>query len=179
MPYIPFSEKFPHLKETRFLTVLDNAMLPLPPDVYELVETYCDDDDCDCRRVLLHVASEKHNKIVAVIGFGWENRKFYEKWLNENDAVIIDELIGPALNMASSQSKIAPQLLQVVKDRVLQDKSYVDRIKKHYQMFKKSLHEEKKHTTNVVAFSKIGRNELCFCGSGKKYKQCCLLKGQA
>ena len=23
---------------------------------------------------------------------------------------------------------------------------------------------------------KIGRNELCPCGSGKKYKKCCLLK---
>lgn len=25
---------------------------------------------------------------------------------------------------------------------------------------------------------KIGRNSLCFCGSGKKYKKCCLLKNQ-
>lgn len=24
---------------------------------------------------------------------------------------------------------------------------------------------------------KIGRNDPCPCGSGKKYKQCCLLKG--
>jgi preprotein translocase subunit SecA len=24
---------------------------------------------------------------------------------------------------------------------------------------------------------KIGRNDPCFCGSGKKYKKCCLLKG--
>ena len=24
----------------------------------------------------------------------------------------------------------------------------------------------------------IGRNELCPCGSGKKYKRCCLLKSQ-
>jgi hypothetical protein len=24
--------------------------------------------------------------------------------------------------------------------------------------------------------SKIGRNDLCFCGSGKKYKKCCMLK---
>jgi len=23
---------------------------------------------------------------------------------------------------------------------------------------------------------KIGRNELCPCGSGKKYKKCCLIK---
>jgi hypothetical protein len=24
----------------------------------------------------------------------------------------------------------------------------------------------------------IGRNDPCFCGSGKKYKRCCLLKAQ-
>jgi len=27
--------------------------------------------------------------------------------------------------------------------------------------------------------AKIGRNDLCPCGSGKKYKQCCLAKDQA
>ncbi len=26
--------------------------------------------------------------------------------------------------------------------------------------------------------SKIGRNDLCPCGSGKKYKQCCLSKNK-
>ena len=29
----------------------------------------------------------------------------------------------------------------------------------------------------VVASSKVGRNDPCPCGSGKKYKKCCLLKG--
>jgi preprotein translocase subunit SecA len=24
---------------------------------------------------------------------------------------------------------------------------------------------------------KVGRNDLCLCGSGKKYKKCCLAKG--
>ena len=25
---------------------------------------------------------------------------------------------------------------------------------------------------------KIGRNDLCYCGSGKKYKKCCMKKDQ-
>jgi preprotein translocase subunit SecA len=29
----------------------------------------------------------------------------------------------------------------------------------------------------MVAGAKIGRNDPCPCGSGKKYKKCCLLKG--
>jgi uncharacterized protein YecA (UPF0149 family) len=27
--------------------------------------------------------------------------------------------------------------------------------------------------TTIVNSAKIGRNELCPCGSGKKYKKCC------
>jgi uncharacterized protein YchJ len=31
-------------------------------------------------------------------------------------------------------------------------------------------------TPHVREFKKIGRNGLCTCGSGKKYKKCCLRK---
>jgi preprotein translocase subunit SecA len=29
----------------------------------------------------------------------------------------------------------------------------------------------------MLAGAKVGRNDPCHCGSGKKYKKCCLLKG--
>ena len=35
--------------------------------------------------------------------------------------------------------------------------------------------EERKIRTPVVTGVKIGRNDPCPCGSGKKYKKCCLL----
>lgn len=31
-----------------------------------------------------------------------------------------------------------------------------------------------KMTTPIRVMSKLGRNDLCDCGSGKKYKRCCL-----
>ena len=37
----------------------------------------------------------------------------------------------------------------------------------------KTIHERKINTT-VTVDKKIGRNEPCHCGSGKKYKRCCL-----
>lgn len=38
----------------------------------------------------------------------------------------------------------------------------------------KALENYKEATTGVpVTVSKIGRNDLCVCGSGKKYKKCC------
>ena len=38
---------------------------------------------------------------------------------------------------------------------------------------KKSLYLEQKKSGTVIKGAKIGRNEPCPCGSGKKYKYCC------
>jgi len=38
---------------------------------------------------------------------------------------------------------------------------------------KKALYLEQKKSGTVVVGKKVGRNEPCPCGSGKKYKQCC------
>jgi tetratricopeptide (TPR) repeat protein len=31
----------------------------------------------------------------------------------------------------------------------------------------------------VLILNKVGRNDLCPCGSGKKYKKCCMMKDEA
>ncbi|MCC7421984.1 MAG: SEC-C domain-containing protein [Planctomycetaceae bacterium] len=33
------------------------------------------------------------------------------------------------------------------------------------------------HPTQLVVDQKVGRNDQCPCGSGKKYKKCCINKG--
>lgn len=38
---------------------------------------------------------------------------------------------------------------------------------------RKELYKESRSSTTVVKERKIGRNEPCPCGSGKKYKHCC------
>lgn len=38
---------------------------------------------------------------------------------------------------------------------------------------RKELYKEQKRSTTIVKGKKIGRNEPCPCGSGKKYKHCC------
>lgn len=38
---------------------------------------------------------------------------------------------------------------------------------------RKKLYKEQKSSTTVVNGPKIGRNDPCPCGSGKKYKKCC------
>ena len=38
---------------------------------------------------------------------------------------------------------------------------------------RKALYKEQKASTTIVKEEKIGRNDPCPCGSGKKYKKCC------
>ncbi len=38
---------------------------------------------------------------------------------------------------------------------------------------RKELYKEQKSSTTIVKGKKVGRNEPCPCGSGKKYKHCC------
>jgi uncharacterized protein YecA (UPF0149 family) len=113
---------------------------------------------------------------LAVIAYGWESKKYYAKWFGNNPpGDILEELQGPALNSASPQSDLAPALLLMVK-QVLQDKDYVNRLKRHYEMFKETVDVEVLEDPEDFEYTvmpKIGRNDPCSCGSGKKYKNCC------
>lgn len=178
MPFSLFQEKFEEIaeKETRSIILFSDP--DLPDDQYGLIESYCDEPDCDCRRVFFNVFALQREEIVAVIAYGWESKKFYAEWLGDNDPEIIKELQGPVLNTASRQSKLAPALLEKVK-YILKDKNYVERLKRHYKMFKETIENEGlSKTVKVEPKEHIGRNTPCPCGSGKKYKKCCM-KGTA
>ena len=122
MFYQPLHELFPEIaeQETRVLIIFNHP--DLPADEYALIESYCSEPGCDCRRVILNVGSRRRKKIEAVITFGWENNKFYAEWLGFDDPDVLNELKGPAFNTASPQSELAPALLREV-TQVLQDKS--------------------------------------------------------
>lgn len=172
MPYVPFHDYFPDIaeKETRSIIAINDKELPRAE--YGLVELFCDEPGCDCRRVFFNVISSKTKNTVAVITYGWEGRSFYEKWLGQSDRKLIDELKGPALNLMSMQSSLAPALLKKVK-YVLRDSIYVERIKRHYKMFREAIEGQNKQDNIVRNTLKWGRNDPCPCGSGKKYKKCC------
>jgi len=124
---------------------------------------------------MLHVISERENRIVAVVNFGWESRRFYEKWFGGTDKEWIDELKGPCLNTGSFQASYANELLTLIQDLVVSDQAYVSRLKKHYEAFKRITDaqqagfEDRKREAEAV--EKIGRNDPCTCGSGRKYKK--------
>ena len=138
MPYVYLREHLPEIaeRETRTITVLEQSTTGLPPAEYSLLEMYCDERGCDCRRVFFYVVSLLKNDVKAVIAYGWESPEFYARWMRDDSPEMIEELQGPVLNMGSPQSSLAPAILKIVKDIILQDCAYVERIKSHYAMFR-------------------------------------------
>ncbi len=179
MPYAPFYELFPEVAERETRSIMlqkpegaDSTQINLTGE-YSFVEAYCDEKDCDCRRVFFNVMSATSNEPLAVITYGWENKKYYEKWMGDSDEYIISTLHGVSLNLASAQSSIAPHLLDLVKDVLLKDTAYIERIKRHYKLYRQKIDEKYSEKPVMRQAAKLSRNDICSCGSGKKYKKCC------
>jgi len=142
MAYVPFHNKFPDIAdyETRSLIIKDDP--ELPDDEYVLIEAYCDEENCDCRRVFLNVFSVNTKKILAVITYGWESRDYYIHWMGDNDPNVIDSLVGLGLNLSSHQSKYARALLKKIEYVIENNANYVKRIQKHYRLFRAEIDKQ-------------------------------------
>jgi SEC-C motif len=208
MPFVPFHDLCPEIamRETRVLTVLPGADVPLPPAQYSFVEMFCDESDCDCRRAFFTVYSSPGPKTEAVISWGWENAAFYKRWFGFGDTQLIETMRGPILEIGSPVSRNAKYLLQFFTTVLLADPMYAERVKKHYAMFRTAIDSGAKRQratepdrdsmpVSSAAISagsggdrasltrtrqqpearqRVGRNDPCLCGSGKKFKNCCL-----
>jgi len=166
---VSFHARFPDIAavETRMLIVGRNSKIP--DGVYGLFESYCDELDCDCRRVFINVSSKDAlNKILATISFGWEAPEFYKKWMPTDDPELIYIMSHPHLEIGCWQSEYANDFLDLF-NKVIRDQKYVERLAGHYFLFKEAVNKENQGAKR----GKIGRNESCPCGSGKKYKKCC------
>lgn len=136
--YELFGARFPEIaeKETRSITIMDSGRSGLPGGVYVFHEMFCNEQDCDCRRVFFYVTSAPQHNVEAVVCYGWESADYYKKWYEGDDPDMIAEMKGPALNVGSPQSKHAPAILELVKNVLIKDRDYIERIKCHYTMFK-------------------------------------------
>jgi hypothetical protein len=148
MDYAPFHERFPEIagRETRSVTIFGHPVLPAGE--YGLLEFFCNRPGCDCQRVMFYIVTPWHHKPLAVIAYGWESKDFYARWYGRDDADIIAEMLGPTLNRASVQSELAPGLLALVRELLL-DEQYVARIKRHYRLFKKAVDEQERRSKPV------------------------------
>ena len=140
-PMTPFMKRFPRLaaSETRSVTITDRD--DLPNGEYGFIEFYCNEPQCDCRRVLVVVLRPETGwKFWAAINYGWESVEFYQKWAG---APTSDRYgwTGPFLDPMSEQTAYAPALLNLFKF-ILQSPGYAQRLKKHYQLFRAAVEEE-------------------------------------
>jgi hypothetical protein len=183
MPFVAFHELFPEVgtRETRVLTIFPGADTPLPPGEYSFIEMFCDEQDCDCRRAFFTVFSHSASRMEALIAWGWENAAFYQRWLGMDDPDLpdmIEQMQGPILDLNSPISRNAELLLDFFAEVLLADPLYVERVKKHYRLFREAIDAGKKPQRvtrqRPEMKQKIGRNDRCPCGSGKKFKNCCL-----
>ena len=153
MPYSDLHEVLPDLaeRETRSLIVPPGTgQGPLPEGTYTFMGLYCDEPDCDCRRVLFYVQSSFRPGPEAVIAWGWEPRDFYARWMGDADETVLDALQGPARNLGSPETALAVPILGLVKDVLLADAAYVARVKDHYRAFREQIHR-RSATTGFAA----------------------------
>jgi len=59
--------------------------------------------------------------------------------MGDNDPHAINDLMGPVLNLTSPQSNLAPALLDLFREFLLHDTAYIERVKKHYEMFRRDI----------------------------------------
>ena len=144
MPYQAFHNFFPQVakKETRVITIFDQYTDKVPAGEYSFVELFCNERDCDCRRVFFAVFASNGNEQVAVIAYGWESYEFYVKWSHEDSPDLIHNLQGPVLNLGSPQSDISENILEMFKMHLMQDDYYMERVKKHYKMFRSKVDKQ-------------------------------------
>jgi hypothetical protein len=134
---IPFYTHFPDLaaRETRTITLHGRG--DIPDGEYGLVEFYCDEPDCDCRRVIFRVVSAPpHSRVWATINYGWESPEFYAQWVGDVETGA--EMAGASLEPFGVQSQYSQTILELVR-WVLQDETYVRRLQEHYRLFKQAV----------------------------------------
>jgi hypothetical protein len=144
MPMVPFFSKVGKraFKEMRTMTVLKGASLPSGP--YGFLELYCNEVECDCRRVLFHVIRpDTGEKVWATINFGWETPAYYKKW--SRDGEMANEMASASLDPLGPQTKYSAELLRLFADYLQPDAAYVARLKKHYAEVKRLCSKSGQH----------------------------------
>ena len=138
MPFALLYELCPTVaeQETRCITVMPNSPFGIPYGDYHFAEMFCNEEGCDCRRVFFMVLSPVDKTVLAIIAWGWEGPEFYKRWMGDDDPVMIREMQGPNLNLGSAQSEYAEALLKLAQQFLLNDPAYVDRVKRHYALFR-------------------------------------------
>lgn len=187
MTMMHFHVLFPEVAKNECRTIKPFNHETLPNRTFLFMELYCVDPLCDCCRVVINIMDTETKKQVATINHGFEPPK---PPFEDEGQTFLDPL--------NPQSPMAHALLELFEEMIENDPAYQARLERHYTMWKSvvddpthpdhdkvrsNLHDD---PTFSPAFPrqkpirrerpKIGPNESCPCGSGKKFKKCCRKK---
>jgi hypothetical protein len=138
-----------------------------------LFESYCGNLECECRDIFIDVEQQKSMTSMKLNFFSEPLavlRYSLEKPISKRN---------PSLSTHIQQSSYAKVALVLVREYMESHPEYVIQLQRHYDMMKeagKNLHATAGDNVPVRREAEPGRNEPCSCGSGEKYKKCCLLK---
>ena len=175
MEFISFYEILPNIaeKQTRHVTMINDK--DVPAGEYAFMDIHCADKTCDCRRIFINVLQihpDYEPRNVAFISYGWEPMSFYRNWSRGLTNEMLVNFKGPCLDAYQSQSPDAPYFLAIFKNMIATDPAYINRLKKHYAMFKWRIGMK---LPKDIPFDP---DMHCPCGSEKKFKFCCGKKNQ-
>lgn len=164
-PFVPAGEILGAECQIRTVVLTDDPYLP--SGEYSFLDTYCMENNCDCRKTIIQIFHD--NKLVSIVGYGWESPKFYLRWLNSTRyRKLVKGMSGLSID-SSSPNLVSPKGILLLVQHLLDD-NWTSMLRKHYSLIRKAAKPD-----NVVHLpAKISRNAPCPCGSGKKYKNCCL-----
>lgn len=133
-----FHSKCPKIASAETKVIINLNDNSFPKGEYIILENYCNDKDCDCRKVMINIVKE--DEIFATIGYGWEKVEYYQEWVRDKKLGI--EMKGPSFEVAGKQSEYAKNILIFLKSYILKDPIYIKRLKKHYKLFKDKIKKE-------------------------------------
>ena len=162
---LQLNDLLPPAEWERYWTLYGSEHEGLPADAeYVLFEYYCDTPDCDCKNVKIDIMKIGPNgqhikKSLAVVDYDWSMQ---------------ESACKPKLASESPKTSLAANLLEAYKS-FIHDAEYLNRIKRDYSRVKELALAKlmTRKAPKIHQSEKIGRNDPCECGSGKKYKKCC------
>jgi uncharacterized protein YchJ len=125
---------------------------------YIIYDQHCLKPNCSCTETYLNIFSvdESDEKELCVFLINYKKKKW-----KEEESFFSDMNLNTIKTAVEQQ---APDIYERLKNRHLKLKAiYANNRKQHYT------------PKQEISLPKVGRNDPCPCGSGKKYKKCCLV----
>ena len=136
----------------------------------EIYQQLLKDPDTEVKGTVKELAEKYNVDIMTMTGF---LDGINESLVEENDIQNMDEDTVVSLNF--DNEKLYKNMVAAKADWLYELEEWNDIFtpEKKEELYK----EQKRSTTFVREGKKVGRNDPCPCGSGRKFKQCCMGKG--